>query len=693
MKVYFLGNRSGENQCGAGSQIAASKAQAVHYLPSLVMATVHFKVKAVYEYKSPHDDDLDFPNGQIITVKEEEGDDWYVGEYTDSSGVKKEGLFPKNFVERYEPDPPPRPMRAPKSKATAEESQSSPPPLVEEDTDQLPDGSKHGVDEPLAKRTEADSSAPLSIIPPLADALKSADQQKVPQTVQAGAPVPVAKKAPPPAVAEKPSSFKDRIAAFNKPAAPPVAPFKPAAPPTGFIKKPFVAPPPARDAYVPPPRERPPPKVYRREEDPEISNKDQEGTKRQTHDNDVTERADQPAASREQPEDEEAPKPTSLKERIALLQKQQMEQAARRSEVASKDKPKRPPKKRTESEEGEGRRDVEVVEPVAHRKTDHHDNLEAEMSSDSIPPLSATRPVRIPPTPDLKQQDRELFSDGNDADQSAAGETTEDAEVTPISVEEEEEKSRRIAPHPPSRTSTGVGQDAQAVDEAGSAEEEPEEEVEAETRRRIELRERMAKMSGGMGMPGMFGPPGGMPVPGGAPRKKKPTGASEHKAVAEDEDGSVASPPPPPHRTPLIPIPGMQSVKRRDSEDTGQSVRKEQEPESSISGNREPEETADTEEFPDRPEQRHLADADIGTPPPVAEGNCSILISSSSLYRSQMSPYPIRRKTCPTLIRSPIRPNRVLRPTLVIRILSRLLEQALAIENKYTLYCRTVPLT
>ena len=41
-----------------------------------------YKVKAVYDYSSPHDDDLSFTIGQIITVTEEEDQDWYVGEYT-----------------------------------------------------------------------------------------------------------------------------------------------------------------------------------------------------------------------------------------------------------------------------------------------------------------------------------------------------------------------------------------------------------------------------------------------------------------------------------------------------------------------------------------------------------------------------------------------------------------------------------
>ena len=35
-----------------------------------------FRVKAVYEYTSPHEDDLNFPVGQIITVNEQEDDEF-----------------------------------------------------------------------------------------------------------------------------------------------------------------------------------------------------------------------------------------------------------------------------------------------------------------------------------------------------------------------------------------------------------------------------------------------------------------------------------------------------------------------------------------------------------------------------------------------------------------------------------------
>src|SRR5947207_4344593 len=86
------------------------------------MSTLPFKVKAVYEYTSAHDDDLNFSNGQIITVTEEEDADWYYGEYVDGSGEKQEGLFPKNFVEKYEPAPPPRPIRTGRQKKEPEVS-------------------------------------------------------------------------------------------------------------------------------------------------------------------------------------------------------------------------------------------------------------------------------------------------------------------------------------------------------------------------------------------------------------------------------------------------------------------------------------------------------------------------------------------------------------------------------------------
>lgn len=107
------------------------------------MAGLPFKVKSVYEYTSEHDDDLTFPIGQVITVVELEGDDWYVGEYTDASGAKREGLFPTNFVEKFEPEVPVRPSRPARAKQEpAPPAQPVPAP------------------EPTAEESEAEEEAP-----------------------------------------------------------------------------------------------------------------------------------------------------------------------------------------------------------------------------------------------------------------------------------------------------------------------------------------------------------------------------------------------------------------------------------------------------------------------------------------------------------------------------------------------------
>src|SRR5699024_10606028 len=79
--------------------------------PLVQMSSPPFTVKAIFEYASDHDDDLPFPIGQIVTVTAIEDDEWYYGEYPDDSGSKLEGIFPKNFVEKYDPPAPPRPNR------------------------------------------------------------------------------------------------------------------------------------------------------------------------------------------------------------------------------------------------------------------------------------------------------------------------------------------------------------------------------------------------------------------------------------------------------------------------------------------------------------------------------------------------------------------------------------------------------
>lgn len=196
-----------------------------------------FDVKALYEYSSPHDEDLEFGVGQIITITDEEDEDWYTGEYTNESGAKCEGIFPRAFVETFDPEaaPPRRRVQQSRPHTTSASAQRG---NLQSDAETAIPSISHRV-------------------PPSSVSYKSTE-----------------------------SPFKDRIAAFNKSASAPVVPFKPAGisgSSPSFIKKPFVAPPPNRNAYT----------------------------------------------SNSMPCGEDQPKPMSLKERMTLLQKQQQEQAGR----------------------------------------------------------------------------------------------------------------------------------------------------------------------------------------------------------------------------------------------------------------------------------------------------------------------------------------------------------------------------
>ncbi|KAF2152002.1 hypothetical protein K461DRAFT_328347 [Myriangium duriaei CBS 260.36] len=576
------------------------------------MSSTPFKVKAVYEYSSPHDDDLNFPNGQIITVTEEEDADWYVGEYTDSQGNNVSGLFPKNFVERYEPEVPSRPTRPSRPKSSVqspplaaaefggheEAEETAPPPLPVQ-----------------SKPAPAPASAPLSAPEPapIPEPVPAAHKEPQPpakeeaRAVQTTVdtppkPKPVGAKGPPPPVAGKSNAFKDRIAAFNKQDVP-VMPFKPGGSPANYaVKKPFVAPPPSRNAYVPPPKAEPVHKIYRRDEDPEIA-------ERIAEDQAAAESAGfstaQDSAPREAEAEEDAPKPQSLKERIALLQKQQAEQAQKRADAASKEKPKRPTKKRTESSEqvpaDEAHLDEEQALPI-RASQDSTDQARAAANRVSSPIMSPTI-VREP----------DILSDGNEADQSAAGETTEANEE---SSDQDEPQPRRSIPEPvrPPRAPTAPTQEPDVGEEEDTTEgqsEEEEDEVDEETRRRMELRERMAKLSGGMGMAGMFGPQPGMAI---APPSKK---TSKPKERRQSEESPVSPPP-----RPMIPVPGMMPpAAAARTENTEPAVEKEEETAGVITDEHGADQVPDVEDIkpppPPAKESRKSLDAGRGAPPPI----------------------------------------------------------------------------
>lgn len=569
------------------------------------MPAVPFKVKAVFEYKSEEPDDLNFENGQIITVTEEEDADWYTGEYVNSSGEKVEGLFPRNFVEKYEPAIPSRPVRAPKRAPAPDTAEEVPEPPAPQPV--LPPAEPVHPPQEEEKEPSREALEPARGEPEAPPVSRSAAPPPA-NVTSSSPPLAPSSKAPPP-IAEKPtsSSFKDRIAAFNKPAAAPITPFKPGAGPSGgFIKKPFVAPPPSRNAYVPPPREPAVQKPYRREEDPSL----QEPEPREPP---------EAVAPNPEAEPDDQPKPQSLKERIALLQKQQLEQAARNAE--KKDKPKKPPKKRVESAEpGEqaaapepGLARVETTETI-NRTSGEHAEPEPEIVPGPLPRRS-TGLATVPPQP---QPSRELVSDTNDADDSGAA---DDEDVQETSTEEERPRSKG-ADQPisePTRKRSVIeeravearGEDEQEAEEGGEDEDEDEDEEEdPEVRRRRELRDRMAKMSGGMGMMGMFGPPGGMGHPG-ASRKPKPA-----EVIRQPSSDSYQQEEPQERAAPvrIMALPGMSNTLPKRQEEQEESDEDE-------TARPTPQEPAlhESEDYISRPPQRRSTDRPA---PPPPQGMC-----------------------------------------------------------------------
>lgn len=538
-----------------------------------------FKVKALYEYTSPHEDDLAFPAGQIITVTEEEDAEWYAGEYVDDAGTKHEGIFPRNFVEKYEPTAPPRPVRTrtknnQDTAATAEAGAASAAAALPPPSPALPPPVQEDKPEPQAKPVPAPVIAPpptqtASSAPPTPAAVPEAPAPKfapapAPAPAPAAAPVPPAPQpadspslrsaappkppvasaskpsaGPPPPVAEKPmvGSFRDRIAAFNKPAAPPVAPFKPGgfgSNSSAFVKKPFVPPPPSRNAYVPPPQQAPTARVYRRDEDPEVKEQEAETLENAGRAGLV------PGASAEGEGEEDQPKPLSLKERLALLQKQQLETATRHADaVAKKDKPKRPPKKRMDSQDvtEEGEPAAPQPPPLERRDTEE---VAGKRSLDE----SSAHPPRLPHPPRRKSSKGIEPRDGNEADMSGAGDTTEDQEEL-TEREDSDERPKHVA-------SAAKQDDEDLAEEEDVDEEDEEDDVDPEVRRKEELRARMAKMSGGMGLPGMpgismFG------APMSAPKRKKT--ADKRADEPEEPVSPITRAPPVPAM--MMALPGM----------------------------------------------------------------------------------------------------------------------------------------
>ncbi|TGZ82633.1 hypothetical protein EX30DRAFT_193437 [Ascodesmis nigricans] len=461
-----------------------------------------FKVKALYDYSSGHADDLQFATDDIITVTAIEDEDWYYGQMKDkATGELREGIFPNNFVERVKVEVPARPVRRKvEGEGAAPPPPPPPPPPQEEEEEEEKEG-RGG--ESVAAAVVAPPPPPPVEEPP--KVVQKVEEVHAP-VVAAAPPVPKPTPAPAPPLAEekkekppppdKPSSFKDRLALFNKGGAAPIAPFQPK-PRTDFIKKPFVPPPPSKNSYVPPPVSHAP-KPRREEDTLAPPPPPPENTAR---------------TSGEFERDAEENKPKqSLKERIALLQTQSLGGHVP-GEKKRPPKPKRAPSEA--SHEGETLSPESVEAPEKQQRQKKSLDIRREELHEDSSSVEEPEPPSAIPEPRIRHVTPQVV-----AHQSDFGDD-EGANDTPDQPSEEE-------------------------DEEGGEEEEEEEEIDPELARKIALRERMMKMSGGMGMHGVFGPPMGMPPPAPVKKVKKKNEKSSHEGEREEPSGVETTAPPVP---------------------------------------------------------------------------------------------------------------------------------------------------
>lgn len=521
-----------------------------------------FKVKALYDYSSPHEDDLSFPADEVITVTAIEDDDWYLGGYIDkASGTKKEGIFPKNFVERIVVEVPARPVRTSRRKTLdlpAPQDPSPAIPLPEKERSQAPAASPPlspvPADNPIEQPPLSKASEPKPPPPPPVEEPKhiskpvetpkpppaAAKPPPTPAPAPAAASLPSSSNKPPPPDKPSSSSFKDRLALFNKSGAVPVTPFNPLKPRTEFVKKPFVPAPPSKNAYVPAPISHAP-KLKRDEEarPPPVPPPVEPSVK----------------ASGELDRDLEENKPKqSLKERIAMLQTQQLDPHAL---PIGKPKPKPKPKKVVTEREHEDTETVVPHSPAGENSGklfDDDAHVEKGLEVEDQPVNSRKRSV------DVRKEDI--------SDDMSVG----DGEGSSISFNPNERLRHQALAHQSDFGDDEGANDTPDAPDSEDDEEEDTEELDPEVQRKIALRERMMKMSGGMGMMhGMFGPPPVVPMGGGVPAKRKKSTGGRSVGGDDNEEHEERSPDIPPP-IPVLPfaLPKAQSPSTIEQDSEGE---------------------------------------------------------------------------------------------------------------------------
>ncbi|ANZ76424.1 BA75_03674T0 [Komagataella pastoris] len=480
----------------------------------MATATPPFKVKALFQYSTDYEEDLNFDVGQLITVSEIEDEEWFSG-YYDEDGVRKEGIFPKTFVAV---------VAAPKEAVQHAEEQPDSAEELEVEVEERKDveleqevkqahspqqqksqqeqpqgvGSQFGEKEEKEHSTKQETS-PIDVSKPKVATTDTVTSQEAENTENSGT-SPVRRHN-----STSHNEMLNRISTFNHGT---VAPMPTKGPVNEApVKKSFVA---APSSYVPQGfGDKPKPKSVSQETHP--ANVISEHSQRE--------------------EEEEEPK-MSLKERIALLQKRQQEEAERAQAILKRKEHK---KKKKEQQYTQAPELQETETEPTETNLDRSKTADSTAASQQGELIDAALPVEHEQgiiakdqeisgvekqeiTPSVANESEDDQSD-NENIESNQGNTIENELAN-----EDEDDARSQEEIEEHRSDNNEDDDKEEEDDE---EEEDEEEV-----KRRNLRERMAKLSGGVGMFGMMG----VPTPFGAPAGGKPASKNEKKAVKTENE-------------------------------------------------------------------------------------------------------------------------------------------------------------
>ncbi|CEP21018.1 unnamed protein product [Cyberlindnera jadinii] len=418
-----------------------------------------FLTKALYAYKSDYEDDLNFEAGQLVKVTGIEDDEWFSGEYTDDNGQVRQGMFPKNFVGE--------PIEETTSKSPAASS------ALEVEADQ-----ENEEEEPEEKAAPQQGLAAVS----------RGESESVHHTEES-----------------EPKKLQSKATTFSSDSGIPLPTAKIAE--QTYAKKSYQGVP---SSYVPPPLNKKETRTFTSDLHHSSYVPPPLGLNKPK-----TETFDVPApppvvSSQDEPEEEQGPK-LSLKERIALLQKQQAEEAERQAAALRKKA-----ERAEESKKSELARKASIASATSEVRSlgsgvSHARAIEAEdVDSDEFHEAQE----------DFEEDERELSTEGvsHVAEINPAQEITDAQPVSITGGEREQEEEE---------------EEEEAKDEE---EEEEEEEEDSEEARRAALRDRMARLAGAGGMYGAgFNPFGGVPS---GPRKS----VTHSKKVKEEKEETYDMP-------------------------------------------------------------------------------------------------------------------------------------------------------